>query len=109
MTADELRVNGTEKGCEGWRFNLTTKMKDYRVIVPGGSQSPTISLVTMPTIVNTVPLNKGDRLIVEVVKQVKQKNEPSRKVAWQHESKAPKQDRQKKAKVSASSEGVEVL
>ena len=63
----------------------------------------------MPTIVNTVPLNKGDRLIVEVVKQVKQKNEPSRKVAWQHESKAPKQDRQKKAKVSASSEGVEVL
>ena len=63
----------------------------------------------MPTIVNTVPLNKGDRLILEIVKQVKQKNEPSKKVAWQYEPKARSQDRQKKAKVSASSEGVEVL
>ena len=109
MTADELRVKGTEKGCEGWRFNLTTKMKYYRVIVPGGSQSPTISLVTMPTIVNTVPLNKGDRLILEIVKQVKQKNEPSRKVAWQLEKTDHTPNKHKKAKVSASSDTAEVL
>ena len=105
----ELHVKGTEKGCESWRFNLTTKMKDYRVIVPGGSQSPTISLVTMPTIVNTVPLNKGDRLILEIVKQVKQKNEPSRKVAWQLEKTDHTPNKHKKAKVSASSDTAEVL
>ena len=109
MSADDILVKGREKGCESWRFNLTFKEKDYRVIVPGVGGSPTIYRVSMPTIVNTVPLNKGDRLIVEVAKQVKQKNEPSRKVAWQHESKVPKQDRQKKVKVSASSEGFEVL
>ena len=72
-------------------------------------QKPTIYLVSMPNIANIVPLKKGDRLIVEVVKQVKQKNEPSRKVARQLEKEGPKPNKQKKAKVSASSEGVEVL
>ena len=72
-------------------------------------QKPTIYLVSMPNIVNTVPLKKGDRLIVEVVKQVKQKNEPNRKVTWQLDKEGPNPNKQKKAMVSASSEGVEVL
>ena len=109
MSADELRVKWGERGCESWRFNLTYKVKDYRVIVPGVGQKPMIYLVSMPNIVNTVPLNEGDRLIVEIVKPVKQKNEPSRKVAWQWERTGSTPNKQKKAKVSASSEGVEVL
>ena len=48
-------------------------------------------------------------MILEIVKQVKQKNEPNRKVAWQLDKEGPKPNKQKKAKVSASSEGVEVL
>ena len=99
---------GRERGCESWRFNLTYKVKDYRVIVLGVAQKPMIYLVSMPNIVNTVPLNEGDRLIVEIVKPVKQKNEPSRKVAWQWEKAGSTPNKQKKAK-SASSDGVEVL
>ena len=109
MSADELRVKWGERGCESWRFNLTYNVKDYRVIVLGVAQKPMIYLVSMPNIVNTVPLNEGDRLIVEIVKPVKQKNEPSRKVAWQWERTGSTPNKQKKAKVSASIEGVEVL
>ena len=114
MTADELLVKGREKGCESWRFNLTYKVKDYRVIVPGAARKPTIFLVSMPHIVNTVPLNAGDRLIVEVVKQVKQKDESNRKVAWRQQMgpKPQESGKAKKVKLSvgaASSEGVKVL
>ena len=84
-------------------------MKYYRVIVPGVGQKPMIYLVSMPNIVNTVPLNEGDRLIVEIVKQVKQNNEPSRKVAWQLEKTDHTPNKHKKAKVSASSDTAEVL
>ena len=58
---------------------------------------------------NTVPLEKGDRLILEIVKLLKTKNDPSsRKPSWQLDTEGPKPNKQKKAKVSASSE-VEVL
>ena len=109
MSADELRVKWGERGCERWRLNFTYKVTDYRVIVLGVGQKPMIYLVSMPNIVNTVPLSKGDRLILEIVKQVKQKNEPSRKVAWQLDKTGHTPQKHKKAKVSASSGAAEVL
>ena len=83
-------------------------MKDYRVIVPGTGPAM-IYKVSLPNIVNTVPLEKGDRLILEIAKALKTKNDSSsRTSSWQSDTERPKPNKQKKSKASASTD-VEVL
>ena len=107
MSEEELRVKGREQGCERWRFNVEYRTLDNRVILLGSRTL--IYKVSLPNIVNTVPLEKGDRLILEIAKVLKTKNDSSsRKSSWQSDTEGPKPNKQKKAKASASTD-VEVL
>ena len=108
MSEEELRVKVREQGCERWRFNVEYRTThDNRVILPG--RNTLIYKVSLPNIVNTVPLEKGDRLILEIAKVLKTKNDSiSKKPSWQSDTEGPTPKKQKKAKASASTD-VEVL
>ena len=95
MTADELMRKRAEKGCEAWAFNMALEDRVHKVLALGGvnlGSEPQVAFVSLPVMTNSARVRKGDRLLLQIVKQEKA---PRKVVAWKEAVKAQAKQQEK--------------
>ena len=96
MTAEELARAQLVKGQEHWKFNVALRGQEFTTMTKCDSSHPMrVCSVVVPTMHNTVPLVRGDRLMMQITKEKKIPDPKKEKQAWQKELKEQEKKRKK--------------
>ncbi len=99
MTAEELARAQLVKGQERWKFNVALREQEFAVMTKCSPAVPMrVCTVVAPLMFNTAPLERGDRLILEIKKEKKKAPDSKHeKPAWQKANQEQERKRKKDA------------
>ena len=98
MTAEELARAQLVQGQENWKFNVALRPQEFATMTKCAASAPIrVCSVLVPCMHNTVPLVRGDRLMLQITKEKKAPNPKKQVQPWQKEQKEKEKKRKKDA------------
>ena len=96
LTAEDLSRAQLVQGQEHWKFNVALREHECTTITKFVANAPVrVCGVRVPCMHNTVPLVRGDRLLLQITKPQKAPEAGKDKQAWQKEQKEKERKRKK--------------